>query len=96
MHDGNLFIPTMTWRTVTPEHPDWDELETPSHTGVLTEIFVHAARKCAAFIPHSSPDLARRTHASRHHVDDTVSATARMGYCCAVWTIFMVRVGLRQ
>src|SRR5574342_581360 len=39
MRDGNLFMPTMTWRTVTPENPNWDELETPSHTGVLTEIF---------------------------------------------------------
>ncbi len=39
MRDGNLFMPTMTWRTVTPEQPHWDEIETPSHTGVLTEIF---------------------------------------------------------
>ncbi|HVI62949.1 MAG TPA: AAC(3) family N-acetyltransferase, partial [Bradyrhizobium sp.] len=39
MRGGNLLMPTMTWRTVTPEQPHWDELETPSHTGVLTEIF---------------------------------------------------------
>src|SRR6516225_2057983 len=39
MHDGNLFMPTMTWRTVTPEHPHWDELETPSHTGGPIGIF---------------------------------------------------------
>src|SRR5215470_9507349 len=32
MRDGNLFMPTMTWRTVTPDHPHWDELETPSHS----------------------------------------------------------------
>src|SRR5262249_10628173 len=37
--DGSLFMPTMTWRTVTPQQPEWDELATPSHTGVLTEIF---------------------------------------------------------
>src|SRR5258708_34091356 len=39
MRDGNLFMPTMTWRTVTPEQPHWDEPETPSHTGVLTKLF---------------------------------------------------------
>ena len=31
--DGNLFMPTMTWRTVTPAHPVWDEILTASHTG---------------------------------------------------------------
>ena len=36
---GTLLMPTMTWRTVTPEAPVFDELETPSHTGVLTEVF---------------------------------------------------------
>jgi aminoglycoside 3-N-acetyltransferase len=36
---GNVFMPTMTWRTVTPANPHWDEISTPSHTGVLTEIF---------------------------------------------------------
>jgi aminoglycoside 3-N-acetyltransferase len=27
--DGSLFMPTMTWRTVTPAHPSWDEIATP-------------------------------------------------------------------
>src|SRR5262249_44976043 len=39
MQRGNLFMPTMTWRTVTVKHPTWDEIATPSHTGVLSEIF---------------------------------------------------------
>src|SRR5215470_14720555 len=39
MCDGNLFMPSMTWRTVTPEQPHWDEIKTPSHTGVLSEVF---------------------------------------------------------
>src|SRR5579872_3942206 len=39
MSAGNLFMPTMTWRTVTPENPVWDEVNTPSHTGILSEIF---------------------------------------------------------
>src|SRR5262245_56244059 len=39
MANGSVFMPTMTWRTVTPAQPSWDEMRTPSHTGVLTEIF---------------------------------------------------------
>jgi len=36
---GTLLMPTMTWRTITPNNPIWDEMNTPSHTGVMTEIF---------------------------------------------------------
>src|SRR5262245_66503619 len=39
MRGGNLLMSTMTWRTVTREQPRWDELETPSHVGVLSELF---------------------------------------------------------
>jgi aminoglycoside 3-N-acetyltransferase len=71
---GTLIMPTMTWRTVTPEHPVWDEMETPSHTGVLSEIFrtryatarsIHPTHSAAAFGPRSQELLAR------HHLDDT-------------------------
>lgn len=39
MVGGTVLMPTMTWRTVTRENPVFDELRTPSHTGVLTEVF---------------------------------------------------------
>src|SRR5437764_14822295 len=39
MRDGAVFMPTMTWRTVTPAQPNWDERGTRSHTGILSEIF---------------------------------------------------------
>jgi len=39
INKGTLLMPTMSWRTVTPENPIWDENNTPSHTGVMTEIF---------------------------------------------------------
>src|SRR5258708_22203898 len=77
MRDGNLFMPTMTWRTVTPEQPHWDELETPSHTGVLTEIFrtryasgrsIHPTHSVAGLGP-AAPLLV-----SRHHIDNTPGA----------------------
>src|SRR5260221_2816846 len=68
MRDGNLFMPTMTWRTVTPEQPHWDEIETPSYTGVLTEIFrthyasgrsIHPTHSVAGLRPAGAPPLFR-------------------------------------
>src|SRR5262249_19487991 len=83
MRDGNLFMPTMTWRTVTPEHPHWDELETPSHTGVLTEIFrTRYARGRSIHPTHSVAGLgpAAPLLLSRHHIDNTpVSANSPYG-----------------
>jgi aminoglycoside 3-N-acetyltransferase len=72
--DGHLFMPTMTWRTVTREQPFWDEMATPSHTGVLSEIFrtryasarsIHPTHSVAGWGP-AAPVLL-----SRHHLDDT-------------------------
>jgi aminoglycoside 3-N-acetyltransferase len=71
---GNLFMPTMTWRAVTLDNPHWDEMATPSHTGVLTEIFrtryavarsIHPTHSVAGWGP-AAPLLL-----SRHHVDTT-------------------------
>lgn len=39
MEGGTLLMPAMSWRTVTPAQPVFDELGTASHTGILTEIF---------------------------------------------------------
>src|ERR1700730_1509202 len=83
MRDGNLFMPTMTWRTVTPEQPHWDELETPSHTGVLTEIFRTRYASGRSIRPtHSVEGLgpAAPLLLSRHHIDNTpVSANSPYG-----------------
>ncbi|MFZ3360076.1 MAG: AAC(3) family N-acetyltransferase [Xanthobacteraceae bacterium] len=83
MRGGTVAMPTMTWRTVTPERPEWDELATPSHTGVLTEVFrtcyatgrsIHPTHSVAARGPHAQRLLAR------HHLDDTpVSANSPYG-----------------
>jgi aminoglycoside 3-N-acetyltransferase len=83
MRGGTVVMPTMTWRTVTPERPQWDELATPSHTGVLSEVFrtryatarsIHPTHSVAAYGPHAAPLLAR------HHLDDTpVSANSPYG-----------------
>jgi aminoglycoside 3-N-acetyltransferase len=80
---GNLFMPTMTWRTVTLAHPFWDEMVTPSHTGVLTEVF--RTRYAVARSIHPTHSVAGWGRAaplllSRHHVDSTpVSSNSPYG-----------------
>lgn len=99
MRDGHLFMPTMTWRTVTPEHPQWDEMATPSHTGVLSEIFrtryatarsIHPTHSAAGWGP------AATLLCSRHHIDDTpVSANSPYGLMRDYDThVLMIGVGL--
>lgn len=39
MEPGTLLLPTMSWRFVKPDKPLFDELQTPSNTGILTELF---------------------------------------------------------
>jgi aminoglycoside 3-N-acetyltransferase len=74
MAPGNLFMPTMTWRTVTPAQPVWDEIHTVSETGVLTEVFrtryavarsIHPTHSVAGLGPNAATLL------SRHHFDVT-------------------------
>lgn len=72
-----LLMPTMTWRSVTPTNPVFDALATPSHTGVLTEIFRTAyARERSLHPTHSvagcGEDIARLLDG--HHLGDTPCA----------------------
>jgi len=39
MSAGTLLLPTMSWRFVKKEKPFFDVRETPSNTGILTELF---------------------------------------------------------
>jgi aminoglycoside 3-N-acetyltransferase len=72
--DGTLLMPTMTWKTVTLENPIFDEMLTPSHTGVLTEIFrtqyatarsLHPTHSVAGLGPQAAKLLAT------HHIGTT-------------------------
>jgi aminoglycoside 3-N-acetyltransferase len=74
MADGNLFMPTMTWRTVTPAQPVWDEIHTASETGALTEVF--RTRYAVARSIHPTHSVAGRgpdaaALLSRHQFDTT-------------------------
>lgn len=77
MAPGTLLMPTMSWRFVTPASPRFDELSTPSNTGVLTEIFrtryasgrsLHPTHSVAGLGPRAAQALAT------HHLDDTPCA----------------------
>ena len=96
---GTLIMPTMTWRTVTPAYPFWDEIETMSHTGVLTEIFRTKYATARSIHPtHSVAALGRdaTTLLGRHHLDDhPVSANSPYGLMCDHDAfILMIGVGL--
>jgi aminoglycoside 3-N-acetyltransferase len=74
MSKGTLVMPTMSWRTVTRDQPHWDEIETRSETGVMSEIFrTRYASRRSIHPTHSV--AAHGTLAdmlvARHHLDDT-------------------------
>ena len=74
LKDGTVLMPTMTWRTVTPANPVFDELNTPSHTGVLTEIFrTRYATHRSLHPSHSAAGLGplAKVLLSTHHIGTT-------------------------
>ena len=80
---GTLLMPAMSWRTVTPSNPVFDELATASHVGVMAETFRVAYASARSLHPtHSVSGVgpAAATLLARHHVDDTpVSANSPYG-----------------
>ncbi|HEY3198809.1 MAG TPA: AAC(3) family N-acetyltransferase [Nitrospirales bacterium] len=74
MEPGTLLLPTMSWRYVKPESPMFDELRTPSNTGILTELF--RTEYASARSLHPTHSVAGRGKLaedllSGHHLDDT-------------------------
>jgi aminoglycoside 3-N-acetyltransferase len=101
VRDGTLLMPTMTWRTVTVDNPDWDELATTSHTGVMSEIFRTRCAEARSIHPtHSVAARGRDAAAllSQHHLVDTpVSAKSPYGLLRDRETfILMIGVGLES
>ncbi len=74
MAPGTLLLPTMSWRYVKPEKPVFDELSTPSNTGILTELFRTRYASARSLHPTHSVagegDLAGELLGS-HHLDET-------------------------
>lgn len=80
MHPGTLVMPAMSWRSFRPElmkqspKPHFDELATPSHVGVIPEIFrVRYATRRSLHPTHSVSAIGKLTDhlLSGHHLDDT-------------------------
>jgi len=80
---GTLLMPTMTWRTVTPSNPIFDLKNTPSHTGILSEIFRTNYSKFRSLHPtHSVAGCGVDAEylLSSHHIGNTpVSANSPYG-----------------
>ena len=71
---GTLLMPTMSWRAVNPANPVFDELATPSITGVLTELFrTQVATRRSLHPTHSVAGCGTHVDAllASHHLDDT-------------------------
>ncbi len=83
LRGGTLLMPAMSWRTVNPSSPVFDEIKTESHVGVMAETFrVSYATSRSLHPTHSVSGIgpAASTVLSRHHVDDTpVSANSPYG-----------------
>ncbi|MFQ5955050.1 MAG: AAC(3) family N-acetyltransferase [Kiloniellales bacterium] len=74
MAPGTLLMPTMSWRFVKPDKPFFDELETPSNTGILTERFRrrHASRRSLHPTHSVAGRGARVDHLlGSHYLDET-------------------------
>lgn len=101
LNKGTLLMPTMTWRTVTPANPVFDELGTPSHTGALTEVFRTRYATARSLHPTHSVagiGLLARTLLSTHHLGNTPApATSPYGLMRDYPAyILMVGVGLES
>ena len=74
MTPGTLLVPTMSWRYVKPASPMFDELQTPSNTGILTELF--RTNYATARSLHPTHSVAGRGQLAQdllgaHHFDET-------------------------
>jgi aminoglycoside 3-N-acetyltransferase len=71
---GTLIMPAMSWRTVTPDNPFWDEVGTASITGALSEVFRTRYATSRSIHPtHSASGHGSQASylLSRHHLDET-------------------------
>lgn len=77
MEPGTLLLPTMSWRFVKSDKPFFDELQTPSNTGILTELFrTKYATRRSLHPTHSVAGRGRLVDEllGTHHSDETPCA----------------------
>ncbi|WP_109117470.1 AAC(3) family N-acetyltransferase [Azospirillum sp. TSO22-1] len=75
MAPGTLLMPSMSWRAVNPDNPVFDELATPSITGILSELFrTRLATRRSLHPTHAVSGLGRQADAllaAQHLAGDT-------------------------
>lgn len=74
---GTLVMPAMSWRIVTPENPLFDEIETPSHVGIVPELFRTRYASARSLHPTHSVSAAgtlAATLTATHHLGTTPCA----------------------
>ncbi len=77
MSPGTLAMPAMSWRIVNPANPVFDELTTPSHVGILAELFRQRYAQHRSIHPTHSVSAAGRLAGGlldAHHRDETPCA----------------------
>jgi aminoglycoside 3-N-acetyltransferase len=99
MRHGTLLMPTMSWRSVNPQNPIFDELATPGITGVLSELFRLEFAEARSLHPtHSVAGRGAMAAAllADHYVDTTPcsdnSPSGRLAACDG--QVLMIGVGL--
>ena len=98
---GTLAMPAMSWRIVTPAAPLFDEIATPSHVGILAELFRQKYASGRSLHPTHSVSARGRAAASllsSHHLDDTpCSPNSPYGKAVGEDThILMLGIGLER
>ena len=71
---GTVLMPTMSWRYVNPEKATFDEISTPSNTGVLSEFFrTDYAIRRSLHPTHSVAGYGKNVNwfLNEHHLDAT-------------------------
>lgn len=74
VNQGNLLLPTMSWRFVNESNPTFNINTTPSNTGFLTEFFrIHYAKKRSLHPTHSLSGLGQNIEhlLSDHNLSET-------------------------
>jgi aminoglycoside 3-N-acetyltransferase len=97
MRHGTVLMPAMSWRTVTPDQPAWDERTTASHVGVVTELFRTRYAEARSIHPtHSVCGLGPAAEGllAGHHLGDTPCPAASPWGRLAAQDAFILMLGV--
>ncbi len=97
MEPGTILFPTMSWRYVKPDNPEFDELQTPSNTGILTELFrTHYATTRSVHPTHSVAGRGKLAEdlLGGHHLDETPCSARSPFGLLATYDAWILMLGI--